>query len=98
MHSTVLLLLPLLIYSFTRFTGHTAEVNDVTFSPSGALMASCSKDGSVAVWIPSITGESTFWKGHTAAVRSVAFVPDGSQILSASDDKTIKLWNVKKTK
>ncbi len=61
-------------------------------------MASCSQDGSLAVWIPSITGESTFWKGHQAAARSVAFTPDGRQILSASDDKTIKLWTVNKSK
>lgn len=81
-----------------RFTGHMAEVTDVCFSPSGSLMASSCQDGSLAVWIPSITGESTFWKAHTASSRSVAFTPDGNQIISASDDKTIKLWNVKKTK
>ena len=81
-----------------RFTGHTSGVNDVSFAPTGNLMASCSHDGSLAVWIPSITGESTFWKGHQAAARSIAFTPDGRQILSASDDKTIKLWTVNKSK
>lgn len=81
-----------------RFTGHTSSVSDVCFAPAGNLMASCSIDGSLAVWIPNITGESTFWKGHQAAARSVAFTPDGRQILSASDDKTIKLWNVHKSK
>jgi centriolar protein POC1 len=83
---------------FFRFTGHSSSVNDVCFAPAGNLMASCSLDGSLAVWIPNITGESTFWKGHQAAARSVAFTPDGRQILSASDDKTIKLWNVHKSK
>lgn len=61
-------------------------------------MASTCLDGTVAIWIPSITGESTFWKGHMGAARSVAFTPDGKNILSASDDKTIKLWTVTKSK
>jgi len=47
-----------------RFTGHGAGVTDVCFSPAGNLMASSCMDGHLAVWIPSITGESTFWKGH----------------------------------
>ena len=81
-----------------RFAGHATGVNDVSFSPAGNLMASCSQDGSLAIWIPSITGESTFWKGHTAAVRSIAFTPDGKQLISASDDKTIKLWTVNKSR
>ena len=85
------------VYGY-RFSGHSAGVNDVCFSPVGNLMASCCQDGSLAIWIPSITGESTFWKGHTGAVRSVVFTPDGKQVVSASDDKTIKLWTVSKSK
>ena len=68
------------------------------FSPAGNLMASSCLDGPVAVWIPSITGESTFWRGHTAAARSITFTADGKHLLSASDDKTIKMWTVAKSK
>lgn len=73
-------------------------MNDACFSPAGNLMASAAQDGSLALWIPTVTGESTFWKGHQAGARSITFTPDANHLVSASDDKTIKLWTVHKSR
>lgn len=82
----------------SRYTGHTGAVNDACFSPNGNLMASAAQDGSLALWIPTVTGESTFWKGHQAGARSIVFTPDGNQLVSSADDKTIKIWAVQKSR
>lgn len=78
-----------------RFLGHTDGVLDLTFSPSGHLVASASRDRSVRLWVPSaVRGTSGEFRAHTGSVRSVHFSPDGHQLVTSSDDKSIKLWSV----
>ena len=59
-----------------RFCGHSDAVTGVTFSPSGKIIASCSRDKMVRLWENGVEGRSTEFKGHTAAVRSVDFSPN----------------------
>ena len=68
-------------------TGHTAEVNDVVFSPDGKRLASSSEDG-VRVWDPA-TGEQLLFLGERPNASDVAFSPDGTRLAfatSAPDD------------
>ena len=60
------------LHSF-RFCGHSAPVTGVKFNPAGTLIASCSRDKTVRLWVNNVEGRSSDFKAHTSAVRSVDF-------------------------
>lgn len=67
-------------------TGHTAEVNDVVFSPDGKRLASSSEDG-VRVWDPT-TGQQLLFLGDRPNASNVAFSPDGTRLAFAAPHPT----------
>ena len=76
------------------FTGHTAPILDVAFSPDGNMALSGSEDNTLKLWNVA-TGEAIHsLEAHTDNVHFVMFSPDGSMALSASYDFTLKLWDV----
>jgi WD40 repeat protein len=76
-----------------RFTGHTAPVYSVAFSPDGQAALTGSGDRTARLWdLVGGRGLRQF-SGHTAAVNSVAFSPDSRTVLTGSDDRTARLWD-----
>lgn len=72
------------------------DVQDMTFSPDGKLLAvGCAGDRSVSVW--TVPGGKKRWqtRAHTEAYHiTVRFSPDGKRIASCGD-KNVAVWDVK---
>ncbi|MFL5591535.1 MAG: eIF2A-related protein [Ktedonobacteraceae bacterium] len=73
--------------------GHTEEINQITWSPDGRLLASASNDGSIRLWDTQTAHLLHTLSAHSRYVFSVAWSPDGRLLASASDDHTIRLWD-----
>lgn len=75
--------------------GHAAEVNSVTLSRDGQILASGSEDSTIKLWnLPTGELKITLEK-HSDAVKSVTISPDGKILASGSADATIKLWDLR---
>ena len=74
-------------------------VRDITFSPDGSKLASCSGfwyfgETTVKIWdIESLELQSTLI-GHVKGVLSVSFSADGKTLASGGVDRTICVWDV----
>ncbi len=77
---------------------HTSPVNDITFSPDGRLLASCSYDWTVHLWNygsivnrqiqPIVLDDFDTW------VFGITFSPDGKRLVASGADRTIRSWQV----
>lgn len=84
---------------FYVYSGHTAQVNAVAWSPDGQRIVSgsgnpwnSSGDNTVQIWDATTGRNIVTYRGHAAAVNAVAWSPDGQLIASASNDTTVHLW------
>jgi WD40 repeat protein len=73
---------------------HTAYVTDVVFSPDGEWLASCSRNGEVALWEVGswdlASSFSTFERGATA----LAFSPDGQFLAVGGQRNQLGVWTM----
>jgi WD40 repeat protein len=77
-----------------RLVGHEGQVNDVTFSPDGTLLATAGSDPTVLIWdtndLPQLRLMAILDTPQPA--RQVRFSADG-QLLATYDGTTTTLWN-----
>jgi small GTP-binding protein len=75
--------------------GHENYVNDVTVTPDGKRVVSCSNDKTLKVWdLESLRCLATL-EGHKEKVQGIALTHDGKWVVSCSNDRTIKVWSLK---
>lgn len=58
------------------------------------MLASCSADLSIKLWLLENFECVKTLNGHDHNVSSVEFVPSGDYLISASRDKTLKMWEI----
>jgi WD40 repeat protein len=86
-------LLPVPEKPLAILTGHTGRVDDVAFSPDGALLATAGWDGTARLWDAASRGTVDPLATFTRSTDYVAFSPDGSRLATAGWDGTARLWD-----
>jgi WD40 repeat protein len=79
----------------STFRAHISNINSVSFSPDGSLLATSSLDKSAAVWDAQTSEEISRLEGHKASVTSAIFSLDSRSVLTTSMDAKAKLWEAK---
>ncbi len=76
---------------------HNGEVNSLTFSPDGGLLAAGvaeAGNGMVYIWdVAKQTIIRSFW-AHPYSVPSMAFSPTGQFLATGAIDRAVKVWQV----
>ena len=75
-------------------SGHTGEVNCLTFSSDGTSLVSGSNDKTVKLWDLQTGGAVKTFSGHWFKIYSVSISADFTKIASGSFDDTIHLWDI----
>ncbi|KAF2857763.1 prolyl oligopeptidase [Piedraia hortae CBS 480.64] len=78
-----------------RMTGHQKQVNHVTFSPDGSMIASCGFDNHTKLWRATDGKFICTLRGHVGPVYQCAFSADSRLLVTASKDTTLKAWNTR---
>jgi WD40 repeat protein/transcriptional regulator with XRE-family HTH domain len=76
-----------------EFTGHTAGLQAVRFSPNGKYLATGSDDKTVRLWDTATGQQLRVFSGHTDGVQSLTFTADGKYIFTTSRDKSARQWD-----
>ncbi|PQE03970.1 wd repeat protein [Rutstroemia sp. NJR-2017a BVV2] len=78
-----------------RLLGHQKQVNHVTFSPDGLLIASSGFDNHTKIWNARDGKFINTLRGHVAPVYQCAFSPDSRLLVTGSKDTTLKVWDMR---
>ena len=73
---------------------HPDQVNQVSFSPDGRIIATACEDRVIRLWRVSDGELLAELKGHSQGVFSVDFSPDGSLLASQGREAAVRIWGL----
>ena len=71
-----------------------SNVEELSFSPDGQLLAVADSEGVVALWDPDSGKLVRELKEHSEIVNSLAFTPDGTKLVTGGGDGKVLVWDV----
>ncbi|THH05312.1 hypothetical protein EW145_g4889 [Phellinidium pouzarii] len=81
----------------TILQAHDTAIRALTFTSSGAYLASADQTGIIKYFQPNMNN-LTAWQAHREAVRGISFSPDDSRFATASDDSTVRIWDFEESR
>ncbi|KAJ7778686.1 WD40-repeat-containing domain protein [Mycena maculata] len=78
----------------TILQAHDTAICALTFTHSGAYLASADKSGTIKYFEPNMNNLAA-WQGSAnhEAIRGLSFSPDDRRFATASDDSSIRIWS-----
>jgi periodic tryptophan protein 2 len=77
--------------------GHFFDLNCLSYSPDGAMIATGGDDGKIKLWTAKNCLCFVTFNDHTAKVTALQFIPKkGNAVLSASLDGTVRAYDLVK--
>lgn len=78
----------------SRLDGHTADINDVSFSPDSNYILTASTDGTARVynWLDTEEWDNPVILRHGSVVFYASFDRNSEYVLTAGEDSTPRLW------
>ncbi|HSM17993.1 MAG TPA: WD40 repeat domain-containing protein, partial [Gemmatimonadales bacterium] len=70
----------------------SGALQDIAWSPDGALIATAGADGAIRLWAAETGVQRLALHGHRSSVDKVRFSPDGSTLASVAPDGTLRIW------
>jgi energy-coupling factor transporter ATP-binding protein EcfA2 len=76
-----------------HFSGHRAGVNDIEFSPDGALMASAGADKRLLMWVLENPGDLPItMQNNNGFIWDIAFTKNSDYLITACSESEIRVW------
>jgi WD40 repeat protein len=86
------------LYNFSsketrQFSGHRAGVNDIEFSPDGALMASAGADKRLLMWVLENPSDLPItMQNNGGFIWDIAFTKNSDYLIAACSESEIRVW------
>ena len=78
----------------TIFQEPKNNVGDITYSPTGKMLAAGCDDNKIYLWTGDSYESSGGFSGHEGYVNGIAFSPDEKLLASGSHDKMVGIWDL----
>jgi dipeptidyl aminopeptidase/acylaminoacyl peptidase len=72
---------------------HQDDIFEVSFSPDGTMIASCSDDRDIGIWDAATGEQIKILTGSLSGVLSVQWSPDGKYLITGSRYHWLRIWD-----